>query len=309
MSETNLRNAINRITIVGVLDEKNLKRDADSRNPGQMVISGNLVVRTGKDDTVTLTTAPMRPFTKKGEENRIYSGLNTVVEDYKSVAEYGRENADWVRLDGASLNPYYSVKRDRPAVGYRMLSIRRVFKEEEQIPQATFEIELYVSSIVPENINGEDTGRVVVRGWLPMNIGEGKVGVEKVNLVAPEEIASAVTEAYRPGDTVRFYGDIINTRQEEKTQKAVKIGVAKEEARVRYVSELRITGASEAYDIDNPNKDYSNPFPKEAIELAITERDHRIEEMKKNGNSNGGSANYAQRPSSTPVSTGRKLPW
>ena len=142
-----------------------------------------------------------------------------------------------------------------------------------------------------------------------MNIGEGKVGVEKVNLVAPEEIASAVTEAYRPGDTVRFYGDIINTRQEEKTQKAVKIGVAKEEARVRYVSELRITGASEAYDIDNPNKDYSNPFPKEAIELAITERDHRIEEMKKNGNSNGGSANYAQRPSSTPVSTGRKLPW
>ena len=305
---TNLREAINKITVVGVLDEKNLKKDSDPKNPGQMVISGNLVVRTGKDDTITLNCVPMRPFNKKGEENRVYAGLETVINEYKSSAEYGRDSADWVRIGGGNLNPYYSVRRDRPSLGYRMLSVNRVDKEEDREPKATFEVELYISSIIPENIRGEDTGRAIVRGWLPISAGENRISVEKVSLIAPEAIASAVMDAYKPGDTVRFYGDIINTRQEEKTQRAVKIGVAKEEVRVHFTNELRITGASEAYDVDDPNPDYNSPFPKEAIDLAVAERDRRIEEMKKN-NSNGNGSNYSQKPASAPASTGRKLPW
>lgn len=305
---TNLRDAVNKVAVTGILNEKNLEKKADPKNPGQNIISGNLVIKVGENETVTLNVAPMRPFTKAGKENPVYAGLETVINEYKSAAEYGAENADWVRVSkgSGSINAYYSTRRGREAVGYRMLSINRLNNVENPTPEAVFEIEVFIESIVTEMANNEPTGRVLVKCWLPSNIGENKVGVERITLIAPENIADAVVDAYKAGDTVRFYGNIVNKAETEVVKKSVKIGVAQDERRTRFTNELIITGASEAYDVDNPNKDYSEPFPAEAIKLAITEREHRIEDMKKNAGSNS----YNSRPAAASAPTGgRKLPW
>jgi len=305
---TNLRDAVNKVAVTGILNEKNLEKKADPKNPGQMIISGSLVIKTGENETVTMSVSPMRPFTKAGKENPVYAGLDTVINDYKSAAEYGTENADWVRVSkgSGSINAYYSTKRGRESIGYRMLSINRILNTENVVPEAVFEVEVFIDAIATEVVNNEQTGRVLVKAWLPINLGENRVGVEKITLIAPEGIASAVMEAYKPGDTVRFYGNIVNKAETETIKKTVKIGVAQDEKRTRYTNELIITGASEAYDVDNPNSDYNQPFPAEAIKLAITERESRIEDMKKNA----GSSSYSSRPNNVAVSTGgRKLPW
>ena len=294
---TNLREADAIVSAEGILQEKTLKIEYDNGVP---YISGNITIKIDDINTITFN-ARQSSKTKKGEPNKVYNGLVTVMNDYKSVAEVGEENADRIRINNGQLRPAYMARSGREGIFYQANFYNRVNGDEALTPHAEFEVELYIDSVIPEQYTtgdkaGEETGRAIVRGWLPTYS-----GIEPVDLVATADIAGDIADLYTKGTTGRFYGNIINSRIEKKTVTPVRIGKPKETTSVTYTNELVITGATEPY-----TEDSNKTFDKEAVQLAKQERESRIEEKKATaGSTASANGNWQQKA----PDSGRKLPF
>lgn len=307
---TNLKEATAKVTVVGLLAEKDLK--VESAN-GVDIISGSVTIKVSDTDSIQFRVkqASKRSDGKKGytsEDNKVYPGLVTVMNEYKSIADVGEADADRIAVISGQIKPYFSVQNDREHLSYQtnFFSRDRGVKDDNK---AEFEVEIFIKAIVPEvytsgEKQGDETGRAIVKGLLPTYS-----GIETIDLVAPAEdgIADAILSDYTPGQTVRFFGDVINRKVEKTTTVPVKIGKPKVTTSVTYTNELVITGASEAYDGETGD---TAPYDVNAIKQAMTERDSRIAELKeKNKNNSNRGGNDASPSSSKPASSGKNLPW
>ena len=117
-------------------------------------------------------------------------------------------------------------------------------------------------------------------------------GIEPIDLIVPEELADACEATYEPGQTVEFYGDIINNSIEETIEKPVAFGKPKKEVRRTYVNELLVTGGSEPYEDEEGDH---VPYDMATIQAAIKEREREIEEGKNKSKTGAGAGNA--RPS------------
>jgi hypothetical protein len=139
--------------------------------------------------------------------------------------------------------------------------------------KAEFEVEVYIASITSEMNGEEETGRIVVTGWVPTYN-----GIEQIKLVATDDVADAVESMFTPRQTVRFFGDIINNRIEKVIEIPVAIGKPRKKITTTYKNDLVITGASAPYEEDDAIK----PYVSDVINAAIQERKNRIEEKRNN---------------------------
>ena len=290
MADTNLRQADAKVVVEGYVSEKdlNIVRGDDGINS----IRGSLTVKTSEDNFVRFSVI-CKEKTNRGTENKAYAGLVTVMNEYKSIADVGAEEADYIRVTG-DVNPYRG-KNGGEFVGYRSNFFNRINNRENANPRAEFSIELFISGIRPEvDKEGMETGRVIVKGWLPTFN-----GIEPIELVAPEDdnIADAVSSVFAPQQTVCFYGDVVNNRVEVTKEIPVAIGKPKIEKTVSFKNELVITGASEAYAEGITEKAPYNPA---VINAAIQERQNKIDAEKASGN-----VGASSKPSA--ASRGRKL--
>lgn len=290
-TKTNLRQSTAKINCEGIVSEKDLKVVTEE---GATKIQGSLTVKTGDTNFVRFNVN-VNEKTKNGTDNKTFAGIKTVMEEYKSIAEVGEEEADKVRVNG-DLNIYTGM--NGTVVGYKSNFFNRLKNPDEFEPKAEFTVEVFISSITPEvNTDGEETGRVVVNGWTATY-----AGVEPVKLVAEGEIASAVDSTFEPGQTVEFYGEVINSRVEKITEIPVAIGKPRRKVETSYKNELVITGASEAYEEGvTPEK----PYEADVIKAAIQERQNRLEEAKAKAQSGQKAATTNTRPSGQ--SKGRTL--
>lgn len=296
MSETNLRQAKAELHVMGVLSEKNLEIKTED---GHRFITGSLTISV--DDTNSITVGVRQnEFTKEGKPNSVYTGLVTVMNEYKSVAEVGKDLADKVMINRGQVNPYHNANTNRDVVAYKTNFINRV-REENFEPKAEVEVEIYVAGITPEMYTsgenqGEETGRVLLKGWMPTYN-----GIEPIVFVVPEEdgMAETVRSEFAVGQTYMIYADVHNTRVETIREVPVKIGKPRTERTVTYKNELLLTGCSESYeDIDN-----IEPYDKEAIQKAIVDREIRIEQAKKQSTNN-----TTQNSKPAPAQSGRPMP-
>lgn len=301
--ETNLRQAENKIVAEGYLAEKNLEL---KKIDGVDNISGSIVLQTSEDNFVTFKYGASE-LRKDKKPNGNYSGVLTVYEQYKSIAEAGKEECDKVRVTKGQLNPYVMVvpksgeKREINAA-YRTNFVNRLKTNDNFEPKATFEVELFVNAIVPEMKQGadgefEETGRMIVIGFMPTFS-----GIEKLELIAPNDgelnWAELISDNYQVGMTGKFYGSLVNKQEEIIKYVPLLGGAVKEEKETKYKNELLITGASDPYvegDI--------NAYNPETIKAALAEKEielaKRVEEAK-NGTT-------AATPKSTATS-GRTMP-
>ena len=285
-TKTNLRQANTKATAVGLLTDKKLEIKTDPKT-GEKHIEGTVTVKTSDKNFVTFTVYSKEKKNDK-TDNKTYAGLVTVMNEFQSVVDAG-DNADYIRVNG-QLNPYRG-QNGNEIIGYRGSFFNRIRNVENIEPEATFEIEMFIQSIVPEmgkDADGEmsETGRLKISGWVPTYN-----GIEPVDLIVPEDLASACEDTYEPGQTVEFYGDIINNSIEETIEKPVAFGKPKKEVRRTYINELIVTGGSEPYDGDEETDKDHVPYDRGAIEGAIAERNTEIEEAKnkaKNGSSGAG---------------------
>lgn len=266
--ETNLRQSNAKVFIEGLVSEKDLTVKTED---GKTKISGSLTVKTSDVNFVKFNINANEK-TNAGTDNKCYAGLVTVMNDYKTIAEVGETEADKVRVSG-DLNLYTSAQSGANIVGFKSNFFNRVKANEEFEQKAEFSVETFISSIIPEvNTDGDETGRILVKGWVPTYN-----GIEPITLVAEDDIASAVESTFEPGQTVEFMGDIVNNRIEIVTEIPMAIGKPKKKVKFDYKNELVITGASTPYEEgETPEK----PYEADVIKAAIQERTNKLEEAK-----------------------------
>lgn len=295
-TRTDLREATRDTHTLGILSEKKLEIEKDEKGEAKL-IKGTLTLQTSPENFTTYNVYTNR-LTKAGTENKAFKGLVTVMEEYKSIAEVGKEEATIVNVRGkVDPNSYTGeqgvVERMRFSSNYFN---RYNVKEGEEVEyESTFTTEVYIKAIRPEvctqgEAAGEETGRVIVDGYLALYGG----GIEPIQLIAPVEdgVADAVLDMFEPGQTVLFEGTIENTRVVTVREIPMAIGKPKIDRKVEYKNEMIITGASDPYSEETA-------YTQEIISMALAAREERLSKPKETTSSGV----------KKPASSGRKMAW
>lgn len=289
MTETNLRQANAKVFVQGIVSEKDLKEVTEDN---KVKIKGYITIKTSDVNFIRFNVN-VNEKTKDNETNKTYIGIQTVMNEYSSIAEVGSENATRVKVSG-DLNPFTN-RQGENTVSYKSNFFNRIKDGDDFEEKAEFSVEMYISGINPEmDAEGVETGRVIVSGWVPTYN-----GIEPLDLIAEDEVAQAVESSFEVGQTVEFYGEVVNNRITTVTEIPVKIGKPRKKTTVDIKNELVITGASEAYE---EGVTVEPPYSEDVIKAAIQERANRIAETKAKSNSN---ANNSSRPSG--AARGRSL--
>lgn len=273
--ETNntLRQAEAKINIEGILTEKKL--EVKPGKDGKNTIQGELSIKTSDTNTVRVRVY-VSEFTKDGNQSKAWPKMNAVMRDYHSVAEVGLENAAKVQISSGQIRIRTYMGKNGLQEGSVLYGASFVDHVDEAKapynPHATFEVEGYVKSIVPEvNKEGEETGRLKLNLWVPTYD-----GIEPMTLFVPEHLVDQVQDLYEPGQTAQFDGELKNNAIVKEQVIHMAIGGDKVKKDYTYVDERVMTGGSYPYEEE---KAYSA----EAIKIAVANREASIEEMKKNG--------------------------
>lgn len=326
-NNTVLRQAINNVNITGYLKKMELKKGVD--NEGQDVISGNMVIETAPHNEITVNvyTKRMTKATpeKPAEETAAYKGLTRIMEEYVSMAtlmangaseEEARTQCTKVSANRAnlSLNEYWD-HADNMIVTVRAGANFFSRVQGDFSPCSRFDIEGFVTSKKPEvkgtGDNMNETGRLIIEMVVP---GYRGVAMPFTFVTAPD-VSSYIDDHYNVGDTIRVYGNMVNSVNVISTRKP---GIKEEyETTTTYVNELLIdNGMPEPYDSENPSA-----YSREAITAALNvrnseylptkHRQQREREAKKNnsgaattGFATNGFAGNAPKANNNPFSWG-----
>lgn len=217
---SDLRQAFSRVKLKGKLLENNLEQNV-SKKTQKPYIAGSLVLETSPDNTVKVEMYANK-FKKDGNKSKLFSNFMTIMNNYKSVADVGREGADDVEFNSAELSPNAFQSNDGEIVEY--VKIRGVFPNRikgDYEPKATFEVEVVVDGIFDEMDNeGESpTGAKIIKGYL-VGYGGSVSAVEFV--VESDQGISFIESQYSKGDTVKLFGNLIN--EEIKTKRVEEMG-------------------------------------------------------------------------------------
>ena len=251
MSETtNLRQAETKVTVEGILADKSLEQIVDKNgNPG---VRGSVSIKVDELNTIRFKVY-VGQKTSKGEENKAWQGIQTVMNEYKSIPEVGLENADRIRVSRGSFDTYKN-QNGTDVTTYSSNYFSRTTGEPK--PERTFQTECFIKGksweVDPE---GNETGRLKIKAISPTFS-----GIAILDLIAPKEdnFANDADDLFEVGNTYRIDGQIVNSRVEKKVKAA--LGSLKGDTEFR--NELIITGSSDPYPEEKA-------YDKGAIDLAI----------------------------------------
>lgn len=296
--QTNLRQADAKVTVAGIVSDKKLEMKTEN---GVRTIEGTITIKTSDTNFVQMRVR-CADKKKDGSENKTFAGVMTVMNEYKSIADNGEDEADRVRTSG-QINLFRSNNNGNEIVSYTSNFFNRIKPNQDYEPKAEFEIEMYIKTLAPEmNKDGEETGRYKIVGWIPTYN-----GIEPLDLIVPEELADVVTNTYEPKQTARFYGEIVQNVTYETIERPMAFGV-KKETKANFINELVVTGGSPAYDAETKEECVEGgnqiPYNPDTIQAAIEERDRRIKEEQ-----NKPRTNTANNTKPSGASRGRTLGW
>lgn len=298
VKQTNLRQADAKVTVAGIVSDKKLEMKTEN---GVRTIEGTITIKTSDTNFVQMRVR-CADKKKDGTENKTFTGVMTVMNEYKSIADNGADEADRVRTSG-QINLFRNNNNGNEIVSYTSNFFNRIKPNQDYEPKAEFEVEMYIKTLVPEiNKDGEETGRYKIVGWIPTFI-----GIEPLELFVPEELADVVSNTYEPKQTARFYGEIVQNVTYETIERPMAFGV-KKETKANFINELVVTGGSPAYNAETEEEVVKGgnqiPYNPDTIQAAIEERDRRIKEEQNKPKTNTTANN---KPSG--AARGRQLGW
>lgn len=249
-----MKQAQNNVIIEGILSEINLRINDSYEKNGirQKSIAGFIKVKVVQEiegQEVELDV-PVNAFAAElkldGGKNPSFVSLEQVLNEYKSIAAVGEEQADRIRITGAriTMNEYYSV--DGKFISYPRVQgsfVRRI-KPEDCNMRALWEMEMYLTHMdYRTDREGIETDTFEVKG---VTVGYGGYA-DVVPLVTTQgNIAAGIKATYQEGDTVPFSGKLNFSTSTEIIYEEVEIGDPIEKARTITISDLVITGAKGA---------------------------------------------------------------
>ena len=276
MSEQ-LRTAANRVSLRGILKEKNLKMKTGENNSGNY-ISGDIVVSTGGNSEHRVSVYSPQ-ITTKGEESSAYKillalmnapSVAELVKAGKSIEE-AMASADRISIHSAQLdlNDYYG--RDGNLVSFPRIKtsfLTRIPAESAanfEMSAPMFDVEGYMQSMRPEmDTNGEETGRYRITLIIPNYKGQAM----PMEFVTTKEAGAYISQHYELNKTCHVYGKIVNDVMETVTVKAGFLGNVEERTTTRVHEMVIENGEPEQYD-DEDVKAYK----REDIQAAMAYRE------------------------------------
>lgn len=267
--KTNLTVATAEVEVRGVLSEKDLEEKIDA--DGKHSIRGNLVVQTDDTNFVTLNVW-VNELTQRGDTNRAYAAMQTVMNEYHSIAEVGEAEATKVYCKRGTVEPNsYVGKEDlmvHTGVRYRANFLTRV-KEDDFEPKAEIRVDGYINSIAEEvNRDGDMTGRLKVGLYVPTYR-----GVEPMEIIVPEDRRDEFENAFSTTQTIEVYADIVNRTVVDKKEIKLTVGGTRYKTETKSVRELVFNGGDGPFDDEKA-------YAPEAIAQALVERDLRLQKDK-----------------------------
>lgn len=248
-----LRQAKNKVVIEGILSEISLDEGAYMRDDKKNeFLGGYIKIKTEQkiNGTVKDLEIPVHIFVNKlkkdGTPNPAYSSVEKIKNEYKSIAVVGEDEADRVRITNGSIKMNEFYNRDGGLTSYPQIQATFVSKigKSEYKPEATAAIELVVASKEPEvNKDGEETGRFKVVGVVPQY--GGKVDVMPFYCVS-EAVSNAISEYWTENETFEAMCKLDFSSTTETITTEVDFGEPIETTRTRNVSDIIISGGSQA---------------------------------------------------------------
>lgn len=288
-----MRKVTNKVQIEGYLRENNLELVRNDKQ--EEVIRGSIVVAL---DNVKSCRAQfyvnrfntLKPGETTRQESRSYTRLlellpgNTItiaslMKDQASMTfDTAKESATKVWVIGA-LQEYLRKDEKGEVVSTTTIKgltagIKTATDKHPFTQKAEFEVEMYIEGKRAEIKDGEETGRIVLTGLIP----EYDDSVSRIDFVT--ELGDAtdyIEENYNVGQTVKVYGDVINTYvRVEKEGGGHTFGRTLEpQYETTFTSERQIFGGT-ATPLD---EDDENGLKKAEIKAALTKRQQKIDEM------------------------------
>lgn len=305
MEQNTLRQADAQIEVTGIISEIKLEKVKEENNEA---IVGRIKIQTDETNTISVNVNS-RKFTKDGSESKTYPGWETRMEEYKSIADVGRDDATIVYIGkkAGNLRPSKYINKESlkevQGVNYSanfMNKLDRTYTEDGELDiefKAEFHVEGYIQSMIDEIEKEEETGRKILNLQVPTYN-----SIEPLKIIIPENLVSSVEDIWEMGNTVMVDGVIVNRSiVHEKIVKRA-IGNDIHETTTEYVNELVMTGGTAPYDEEMA---YSDEAIRKALadkQIALEEAKAKAQEEKKNGKKSGSAV-----PKSA-VQTGRKLP-
>lgn len=288
-----MRRVANKVQIEGYLRENNLELTRNDKQ--EEVIRGSLVValdnvRSCRAQFYVSRFNTLKPGETTRQESKAYGRLvellpgNTIsisslMKDQAAMTfDVAKESATKVWIIGA-LQEY--IRKDEKGEAISSTTIRGlsagIKTENDKHPftqKAEFEVEMYIEGKRPEMKDGEETGRIVLTGLIP----EYDDSVSRIDFVTePGDATDYIEENYNIGQTVKVYGDVINTYvRVEKEDGGHTFGRTIEpQYETTFTSERQIFGGT-ATPLD---EDDENGLKKVEIKAALTKRQQKIDEM------------------------------
>ncbi|WP_099301921.1 hypothetical protein [Bacillus sp. Marseille-P3800] len=283
-----LRESNNKVHIEGLVKEIKLE---EREIKGKDALAGEIDVEVSEFEVHTLNFFAYK-FKNDNTENGIYTSLQTVMNEYKSIITHGKEEADAVRVDSAKLgvNDYYKDGNLRTFPQINAAFINRIARDEDFKPQATFKTEVFISRLTPERKGQEETGRAQLDAIIPGYKGKAIPFTFK----APEDIADFLLENYSAHQTIELWGDIINKKEFKTETTAAGFGQEKTITKEIVQREFLLSGGTDAYEEDD-----SNTYDPVLIKASLTEREIMLEDKKKESekkaNKKGGNKGQADK--------------
>jgi hypothetical protein len=281
-----LRKAINKIEVTGAVKESKLN---SGKGDNGNYINGSLVIKAGEFTEVEVKVF-VAEKTQEGKVKKAYGTLKQILDkDVKTMADgASEEEAVKVRIWGnGDFTPQfreemYVTESTPDEVTTRLsldLGFGNVTLDERITPEdykATFDVELFIVKIEEEKKAGEETGRVVVKGYTPVH-GGSVIPVEIVAGVVEDEdesfdFAEQIRGSVGEQTTINLWGNIDYRSIIVQEKKGGGLGKAKIEEKRTYVHDLVATGGDI---IDDVNKE----FDEELIRAAVVERENKKQEV------------------------------
>lgn len=215
MNQQVVQQTENKAFVIGVLKEK--KIDFKVSSNGRQMASGKLVVicdtPLGKGE---VEVKVMQFADKKdGTPNSLYKGLQTVAQEYKSVAEVGEANADTIKIEGSLEDETYYSTNKGDFVEKMQIKATFVNRVEANTPHACkVGFEGCITKITP--VNNELEVQMVGIGYQGVAV--------PVTAMIPEHLAGAFQGGYMVGCTASLNIAILNVVTTKEVQQEVGFG-------------------------------------------------------------------------------------
>lgn len=266
MANTTLKALKNTVDVIGRVKEVNL--ELGTTRDGKENIKGNVVVLVKENVNGEARSHDIRvrvysnKFKRDGNINGLYTGYETVMNEYKSIADVGdKKEADLVHVQGSlELNEYISqdgTKRSSNQVNGKFFNrITTDDVKKRRGPKAVVTVEAVVEGIKDElDQDGLPSGNKKLSAFNVDFFGELRENSKPVipfEAIVPENLADAFDDLYDTGDTGKFSLKINNYAEEateEDVQEISGFGSTEglSEVKRNFVNNLEVIGGTEAY--------------------------------------------------------------